>query len=215
MEPREFYDEIAESWYNIRHWTLFREELEELDERWNGGKLLNLGCAHGADFLPFDEERFEFYGTDISLKLLRNAEKYAKKFEVNFNLFLSDMRKLPLGENKFDYVICVASLHHLLSKEERLDALEEMKKVLKEGGEAFLTVWNKWNPSFLFKNKIMEKSWDFKGRELKRKYYLYTYPELKEDLKNAGFKVLWTKPEKSYSFPLKYFSENILTLARK
>ena len=46
------YDEIAESWYGLRHWTRFRQELEEVAARWETGTLLNVGCAHGPDFLP-------------------------------------------------------------------------------------------------------------------------------------------------------------------
>jgi len=30
---REVFDQIAESWYRVRHWPLLREELEELAQR--------------------------------------------------------------------------------------------------------------------------------------------------------------------------------------
>lgn len=215
MELRKFYEEIADSWYNIRHWTLFREELEELSERWNDGKLLNIGCAHGADFLPFAEDEYEFYGTDISQKLLQNAERYSEKFDMEFNLFLSDMRKLPLQKESFDYIICVASLHHLLEEGKRLEALEEIKRVMKEGGEAFLTVWNKWQLNFILEDKIIEKEWKHSGETLKRKYYLYTYPEFERELKEAGLEILKIYPERDYDLPFKFFSENILALIRK
>ncbi|MFP4115756.1 MAG: class I SAM-dependent methyltransferase [Candidatus Aenigmatarchaeota archaeon] len=215
MEPRVFYDEVADSWYNIRHWSMFQDELEELDERWEGGKLLNLGCAHGSDFLPFDREKFEMYGADISTELLKKAKDYSSKFNFEPKLVTCDMKNLPFQEGTFDYVVCVASLHHLLNKEERLQALEEMRKVLKPGSEAFLTVWNKRQREFLLKDKIIEREWNYKGKKLTRKYYLYTYSELREDLEKAGFEVVDLYPEDSYSFPLKEFSKNILAFVKK
>ena len=45
---REVFNRIAPGWYNYRHWTIFRHELEELAQEWGQGKLLNLGCGHGA-----------------------------------------------------------------------------------------------------------------------------------------------------------------------
>ena len=73
---REVFDEIAPGWYNFRHWSIFRNELESLAARWREGRLLNLGCAHGPDFLPF-RDGFELYGVDFSLGMLELARKYA------------------------------------------------------------------------------------------------------------------------------------------
>jgi ubiquinone/menaquinone biosynthesis C-methylase UbiE len=215
MQTKEIYNKISDSWYNIRHWTLFRKELKEVGERWSGGKLLNVGCAHGADFLPFDGDEFYLYGTDISLELLKNAEEYADKFNLYFHLFASDMKDLPVKDEVFDYIICMASLHHLLKRGDRLKALDEMKRVLKTNGEILISVWNKWYPKFLFKDKIIEKPWNFKGKILRRKYYLYTYGELEKEIEESGLEILDIHPEKKYNFPIKYFSENILALAKK
>ena len=58
---QEVYDRIAPGWYNFRHYSIFRAELEDLAGRWQKGRLLNVGSGHGADFLPF-KDRFELYG---------------------------------------------------------------------------------------------------------------------------------------------------------
>ncbi|MFB6217343.1 MAG: class I SAM-dependent methyltransferase [Candidatus Aenigmatarchaeota archaeon] len=213
METREFYDRIHDSWYNIRHWTLFKKELKELNERWDGGKLLNVGCAHGADFAPFDE-KFEMYGIDVSTKLLRMGQKFSEKLDSRPYLTTADMTHLPFKDNTFDNVICIASLHHLLEEEKRKGALKQIKRVLKDGNEAFITVWNKWQPQFIFKGKTIKKEWDYKGKTLERDYYLYTYPEFKKELEKTDFNVVKIGPESSYDFPLKYFSKNITALVK-
>jgi len=180
-EAREFYDKVARSWYNVRHWSIFREELEKLNYRWNGS-LLNIGCAHGSDFVPFTPENFRFFGLDSSKELILLSKKYADKFSLKFHNCVADMRRLPFRKKSVDYIICIASLHHLLKRVERIRALEEMKRVLRK--EAFITVWNRENPEFSGE-KIIEKEWE--NEKLKRHYYLYNIGELKEDLESADF----------------------------
>ena len=74
---RDVFNQIAPGWYNYRHWTIFRTELEALAKEWGQGKLLNLGCGHGADFLPFTKS-FELYGVDFSDEMIRLARKYSE-----------------------------------------------------------------------------------------------------------------------------------------
>ena len=177
------YDKIAESWYNIRHWSIFRKELEELNGRWDGGRLLNIGCAHGPDFLPFSPRKFRFFGIDSSKELVSLSKKYSKKFNLTFYNLVGDMCYLPYRDKSFDYVVCIATLHHLTQKKDRILALSEIKRVTRR--EAFLTVWDRNNPELPDK-KIIEKEWNLKGRSVKRQYYLYDKEELERDLKEVG-----------------------------
>jgi ubiquinone/menaquinone biosynthesis C-methylase UbiE len=209
----DIFDQIAPSWYNFRHWSIFPTELETLAKRWRKGKLLNLGCGHGADFLPF-KQGFELYGVDFSPQMLKFAEKYAKKFGFTVKLKLADVRRLPYPDAAFDWAISVATYHHLRSKEQKA-ALNELRRVLKPGGEAFITVWNRWQPRFWFKSKELKVPWRKRGKTLYRYYYLFSYPELEGLVKKAGFAVLKSFPESTYRFPVKFFSQNICLLARK
>ena len=77
---RETYDLIAAARYNFRHYSIFRTELEELAKRWRQGKLLNVGCAHGPDFLPF-KERSSCTASTFSTEMLKLAQKYAAKYQ--------------------------------------------------------------------------------------------------------------------------------------
>jgi tRNA (uracil-5-)-methyltransferase TRM9 len=207
-----FY-QIAPSWYNFRHWSIFRTELEALAGRWQKGKLLNLGCAHGPDFLPF-KDGFELYGVDFSAEMLRFAEKYARKFGFTVELTLADVRRLPYPSESFDWAIAVATYHHLMGGEHR-EALNELRRILKPGGEAFITVWNRRQPRFWFKPREVKIPWRKKGQTLYRRYYLFSYGELERLAKEAGFEVIKSFPESAYHFPLKLFSRNICLLLRK
>jgi tRNA (uracil-5-)-methyltransferase TRM9 len=207
------FDQIAPSWYSFRHWSIFRSELEALAKQWQKGKLLNVGCAHGPDFLPF-KDSFELYGADFSAEMLKFAEKYAEKFGFAVELTLSDVRHLPYPDESFDWAISVATYHHIRG-EDQLAAISELKRVLKPGGEAFITVWNRWQPRFWFKPKEVAIPWRKKGKTLYRYYYLFSYPELEKLVKRAGLEVIKSFPESTYRFPLKFFSRNICLLVKK
>ncbi|MBA7690808.1 2-methoxy-6-polyprenyl-1,4-benzoquinol methylase [subsurface metagenome] len=213
VNNKEIFDQIAPSWYNFRHWSIFQTELEALARRWQKGRLLNIGCAHGPDFLPF-RDGFELYGVDFSAEMLKFAEKYAKKFGFTVKLALADVRRLPYPDEGFDWAVSVATYHHLVGGEHQ-EALRELKRVLKPGGEAFITVWNRWQPRFWFKPKEVEVPWRQKGKTLYRRYYLFSYAELERLAKEAGFEVLKSFPESAYRFPLKAFSKNICLLVKK
>jgi len=211
---KDIFNQIAPGWYNFRHWSIFRSELEVLAKRWQKGRLLNLGCAHGPDFLPF-KQHFELYGVDFSSEMLKFARKYSQKFNFAVSLSLTDVRHLPYPDGTFDWAISVATYHHIKGKEERQATLNELRRVLKPGGEAFITVWNRWQTRFWFSRRQVAVPWRKRGKTLYRYYYLFSYPELEKLAKKAGFEVLKSFPESSYHFPLKFFSRNICLLVRK
>jgi len=176
--------------------------------------LLNIGCAHGPDFLPF-KQGFELYGVDFSGAMLNFARRYARKFNLTVSLSEADARCLPYPDGTFDWAISVATYHHIKGREERLKALRELRRVLKPGGEAFITVWNRWQSRFWFRGKEVAVPWRTKTKTFYRDYYLFSYGELEGLAKKAGFKILKSFPESAYRFPVKFFSRNICLLMRK
>ncbi len=211
---KEVFDQIAESWYRLRYWTRLRRELEEIARRWKEGRLLNIGCAHGPDFLPF-KDNFELWGLDFSQEMIRLARKYAGKFNFKANLIVGDAIFLPFSEGFFDWAISIATYHHIRGEGGRETAFSELKRVLKPGGEAFITVWNRWQPRFWFQGKEVNIPWRLKDKIVYRYYYLFSYGELKKLVRRTGFEVITVFLEKSYRFPLRTFSRNICLLMRK
>ncbi|UCB42082.1 MAG: class I SAM-dependent methyltransferase [Dehalococcoidales bacterium] len=205
------FNRIAPGWYNFRHWSIFRRELEVLAERWHGGRLLNLGCAHGPDFLPFISS-FELHGVDFAREMLYLAGEYSRKFNFDVSLVLADVTSLPYADGVFDRAIAVATYHHIKA-DNQATALNELWRVLKPGGEVFITVWNRWQPRFWLKGKEPAVPWRTGDETLYRYYYLFSYPELVRLVKRAGFRVL-SFPEGG-RFPARFVSQNICLLVTK
>ncbi len=214
MSPEEVFDRMAPGWYSRRHWTIFRTELEELAGRWKGGRLLNIGCGHGADFLPFSKG-FELHGLDFSDGMLRYALKYRQKFGFEADLARGDAAALPYKEASFDWAIAVASYHHLRPAEARRNAFVELRRVLKPGGEAFVTVWNRWQPAFWGKRKETYVTWRTKETELRRYYYLFSRSEVERLARGAGLRVVRSFAESGYRFPTLQFSKNVCLIVAK
>jgi SAM-dependent methyltransferase len=210
---REVFDEIADSWYRLRHWSRFATELNAVACRWQEGRLLNVGCAHGPDFLPF-KHGFELWGVDFSMQMVKLARRYASKFNFEVNLTVADALSLPYQGCTFDWAIAVATYHHIRGTRQQQRAFQELRRVLKPEAEALITVWNRWQPGFWFKGREFPVAWKLKDKTLYRYYYLFTYHELGKLLTEAGFDILRMFPETRYSFPIKYFSRNICVLVK-
>ena len=211
---REVFDQIAESWYRVRHWPLLKRELDVLAARWQSGKLLNVGCAHGPDFLPFSRG-FELWGVDSSPAMLKQARRYSAKFRFYVNLVAADALLLPFPDDTFDWAISVATYHHIKGREEREKAFVELKRVLKPDGEAFVTVWNWGQPRFWFKSKEQQIPWRLREKKVYRYYHLFSYRELRKLLVETGWQVVTMSPENSYHLPIRNFSRNICALVKK
>ena len=209
----EVFDRIAESWYGVRHWPLLKKELEEMAERWQGGKLLNVGCAHGPDFLAFNRS-FELWGVDSAPAMLRQALRYSAKQGLYVNLMAADALFLPFPQHTFDCAISVATYHHIKGDQERERAFAELRRVLKPRSEAFLTVWNYGQPRFWLKSQEQQVPWKLKEETVYRYYHLFSYGELRKSLIKAGWEIVSMFPERSYRFPVRSFSRNICVLVR-
>ncbi len=211
---KKVFDQMAPGWYNFRHYSIFRPELEKLAVRWQKGRLLNVGCGHGADFLPF-KSGFDLYGLDFSSEMIKMARRYSHKFEFSVNLQVADALHLPFADKSFHWAMAVASYHHLKGRPNQLAALQELKRVLKPGGEAFLTVWNRCQPRFWFAGRETAVPWKAQGQIIQRYYYLFTYWEFEGLVRKAGFRILKSFAETNYHLPVKYFSRNICLLVQK
>jgi tRNA (uracil-5-)-methyltransferase TRM9 len=210
----EAWSRIAPHWYGVRHHTIFAPELGALAKRWQGGKLLDVGCGHGADFLPF-RGAFALYGVDFAPGMLEMAHKYAAKHGFTAELRQADARALPFPADYFDEAVAIAVYHHLPGRKEQQEAMCELWRVLKPGGEAFLTVWNRWQPRFWGKPREVTVPFRTPEGAVTRYYYLFSYGEAEKLARASGFLVLKSGPEASWRWPIRWPSRNICLLLKK
>ncbi len=175
------WDKIAKEWNRLRQKPV--ELAKELANTWNPGKILDIGCGNARNLKPFLEKGFECTGIDSSKELIKLA-KNTKKAKFLY----ANAVKLPFPDASFDYVICLAVLHHLKPKNHE-KALSEIKRVLKPGGKAAIAVWNKLQPRFILGKKEQLVPWKLPNKVIMRYYYFFTYWELKKLLKKQGFKI--------------------------
>ncbi len=133
--------------------------------------VLDIGCGTGRLYQIFQE----FQGVDyIGLDQSEGQIAMAKQDFPDNKYIVSEMTNLPLEDKKFDFVFCIATLHHLPDVESRKKALLEMRRVLKPGGYLFMT---NWNMNSAGAQKTIKKGKWFKTEE------------------NGGYIVSWSSPE--------------------
>lgn len=186
---REVFDAIASTWYGVRHWPLLRRELDDLAQRWRGGRLANLGSGTGADFLPFSD-RFRLVGLDCSRGMLRQSLRHMEKHGTRADLVQGELTHLPFPDASFDYAIGIACYHHIEGAEARAHAFSELGRILRPEGEAFISVWNHDQPRFHGTPQDQHVPWRDGVTTLQRYYHLFTRKEMQTALEQCGFQTV-------------------------
>lgn len=109
-----------------------------------GMSILDFGCGIGST-IPWFKQLFpaaELFGTDVSDESLNLARERLGN-AAQFDLF--DEARLPYGDDRFDLVFTSCVFHHIPPRK-RSQALREIHRVLKPGGELFFFEHNPWNP---------------------------------------------------------------------
>jgi ubiquinone/menaquinone biosynthesis C-methylase UbiE len=120
--------------------------LSLIEERRSRGEALPwnkiLDCGAGGPVPPlalFHQQGYQTCGVDISDSQLKHAKEFCDRHQIDLDIRKGDMRALPFEDDTFDYVYEHYSMCHL-SKLDTAKAINEMHRVLKVGGLAFLGV---------------------------------------------------------------------------
>jgi len=195
-ETRKNYNLISGDFSRTRN--KFWEEMEFIsDYADNNDRILDLGCGNGRLSELFQAKAIDYYGVDFSQKLIDIArEKYPQlKFQA------ADALNLPFPGNFFDKVFSIAVLHHIPSKELRLQFLKETKRVLRPKGLVILSVWDfsfSKKLNFLIKSIFLKfrRNMDFGdtfipwGNDLLRYVHVFSKKEIGSLFKESGFKIV-------------------------
>lgn len=194
MEQEKVWDAIAKKWSEFRNKSV-DEVMKFLDGK--SGKVLDLGCGSGRNFIESDN--LKFYGIDFSGNLLEIAKK---KNYVELKKGTTD--KIFYEDEFFDWVVFVRVLHCVDTEEKRRKSLREVYRVLKDGGEAVISTIGPQNQRVKNKPKEGVLPWTVGKEKYERYNYIYDKEELEVQLKDAGFEIIAVEENK-----------NIIAIVRK
>ena len=236
------YEEIAEDFDATRKKYLWPELVKLASTVKDGDRVLDVGCGNGRLVEAFKDKKISYLGVDSSEKLVEAArnnfldsrlrgndkeksgndkeEAVTRNDKSSYEFKNADILELDkLPEKDFDYVFCIAVLHHLPGEDLRVEALKQMEDKLKPNGKIILTVWNLWRrPKFrklIFKYGLLKllgrNKMDFgdilfswknnRGERISRRYYhACRQAELGKNAAKAGL-----RPEKQYYDQYNYY----------
>ena len=146
---------ISKPWYWSKntqdYWNNPSEESYYLLNRWknkNYKYFLDLGCGLGRHSLLFATNDFQVNSFDLSDIAVNELITKSKNLGLqNITCTTGDMNKLPYSDNSFDCLLAYHVISHTDSQGIKI-IIKEINRVLKNGGEFFLTLCSKNSWSF-------------------------------------------------------------------
>jgi tRNA (uracil-5-)-methyltransferase TRM9 len=183
-DVRATYDRIAPHFDETRQcaWPAVERFCDE-----HAGVLgLAVGCGNGRH-LPHLAARVDrCVGLDLSRGVLDTAREAAAATadEVPTHLVQGAATGLPHRDGAVDVALHVATLHHLPTRDARIDALDELARVLGPDGHALVSAWSVTHTRFdadaAFDGWI---DWTLpSGETVPRFYHVYDPTSFAEDL---------------------------------
>lgn len=176
------YDKIAEHFSETRFsvWPNVSKFLREVE---SGSIILDNGCGNGKNCNRND---CVFVGTDTCKRFL---EISGEKSEI-IDTIAMNSKMLSFRDDSFDYVLCIAVIHHIYLESDRVKAIGEIARVLRTGGKALISVWSK-HKHYDYGDNIIPWNNQKKGEIVDRYYHLFK----KDDIvslfnKISGIKII-------------------------
>ena len=181
---KNIYEEIASHFSNTRvhSWSWITTFVTSLPPN---STICDVGCGNGRN-MHFPE--YNFIGVDNCHAFLQICRS------KGLNVVEANITSIPIKSNTFDAVICIAVLHHLYTDESKIEALRELKRIVKVGGKILISVWSIKQPlktRRVFKNHGHNfVDWDKFGKKYNRYYYIFKEDEIKRLFALAGLNIL-------------------------
>ena len=113
--------------------------------RWhnqNKKDFLDLGCGIGRHSVLFGLNGFNISCLDISEDGINKTKKWCESENIVADYKISDMLNLPYKDNSFDCILCFNVISHTDTSGVK-KVISELKRVLKDDGEVYLTLCSK------------------------------------------------------------------------
>lgn len=120
-----------ESYYLLNRWTSY--DMKD---------FLDLGCGIGRHSVLFAKNNFNVSCFDISEDAIKRTKKWCEEENLTCNYMVGDMLELPYEDESFDCIMCRNVISHTDTDGIR-KIIRELKRVLKDNGECYLTLGSK------------------------------------------------------------------------
>lgn len=131
-------------------WLNPSEESYYIAKQWkdrNVKDILDFGCGLGRHSIYFAKYGFNVSAFDLSEDATAHLRKWAEKKNLTINIANADMISLPYKDNAFDAIFAYHVISHTDSTGIK-EIIQELSRVLKVGGEIYLTLCSKETWSF-------------------------------------------------------------------
>lgn len=142
------YDDVMR-FVDYRAWAIY---IERLMARWRpkAKSILDIACGTGNLLLQLDSGNYKLYGCDLSLDMLRVAQRKGCRFP----LWQADMTALPLRQSP-DVIICLYdSINYLMELDLWSKSLAAIDVILKNDGIFIFDICTERNSQKYFHNYI-------------------------------------------------------------
>lgn len=110
-------------------------------------RFLDLGCGLGRHSIYFAKNGFEVSSADLSDYAVNHLAEWAEREKLSIGIKSCDMLKLPFEDASFDCIMAYNVIYHT-DTQGFIRTLGEIQRVLKPGGELFITLISKKTWSF-------------------------------------------------------------------
>ncbi|MGE5613549.1 MAG: class I SAM-dependent methyltransferase [Bacillota bacterium] len=131
-------------------WLRPSEESYYLADRWKAAgftDILDFGCGLGRHSIFFAKNGFKVSSFDLSAEGVGHLQKWAERENLDIDAKVADMLDLPYATDSFDCIFAYHVISHTDTKGIK-KIIDEIKRVLREGGEIYLTLCSKDSRSF-------------------------------------------------------------------
>ena len=135
----EYFEEITQKRYKHHY------HLPQLFEQMNddcGRKLLEIGCGIGIDTVSLARKGFEITAIDLTECAIKIARDRALRLSLSIDYRVGNTEEIDFSDNTFDVVYSFGVIHHTPDMHQ---AVREIHRVLKPGGEAHIMIYSKYS----------------------------------------------------------------------
>lgn len=179
---KDVYNSISDSFSKtrVKVWPCVARFLDSMK-----GIGLEVGCGNGKNMLY--RKDLQIQGIDICPNFVKLCN------ESGLKVIEGTMTNIPYEDATFDFVYCIAALHHLTTQDLRSKAIQEMIRVCKPSGFIFILVWafeQEHGSKHSFTEQDVLVPWKDSLETKYRFYHVYKEYELENEVYSSSKDIL-------------------------